>query len=102
MGVDDIHAGDPRLECPGGGPAVALDGELHVLGGQGVAVVERHSAAQDEVIAGAVRRNSPSLAEAWNVSADGLSYDFFMRRGGTFDHDDHLTSEAVKLSIQRH
>src|SRR6266581_3880068 len=43
---------------------------------------------------------APSLAESWTVSADGLSYDFVLRRGVTFQHGDPLTAEDVKFSFE--
>src|SRR5437762_2718927 len=45
---------------------------------------------------------APSLAESWTVSADGLSYDFVLRRGVTFHNGDPLTAEDVKFSIERY
>src|SRR5437899_12072208 len=45
---------------------------------------------------------APSLAESWTVSADGLSYDFVLRRGVTVHNGDPLTAEDVKFSIERY
>src|SRR5881409_3753559 len=45
---------------------------------------------------------APTLAESWTVSADGLSYDFVLRRGVTFHNGDPLTAEDVKFSIERY
>ena len=41
---------------------------------------------------------APSLAESWSVSADGLVYDFVLRRGVKFHHGDPVTAEDVKFS----
>jgi peptide/nickel transport system substrate-binding protein len=47
-------------------------------------------------------RNSPSLAESWTVSKDGLTYDFVLRRGLTFHNGDPVTAEDVKFSYERY
>src|SRR5437016_14013954 len=39
---------------------------------------------------------SPSLAESWTVSKDGLAYDFVLRRGVRFHNGDPVTAEDVK------
>ena len=46
--------GHPLLEELGRGAPVALEGELHVLGGEGVAVVEHDALAEHELVAEAV------------------------------------------------
>jgi peptide/nickel transport system substrate-binding protein len=43
----------------------------------------------------------PSLASAWQVSADGLTYTFTLRRGVTFHDGTPLTSAAVAASVKR-
>jgi len=45
---------------------------------------------------------APSLAESWSVSADGLVYDFVLRRGVKFHHGDPVTAEDVKFSFERY
>ena len=45
---------------------------------------------------------APSLAESWNVSPDGLSYEFVLRRGVKFHNGDLLTAEDVKFSLERY
>jgi peptide/nickel transport system substrate-binding protein len=44
----------------------------------------------------------PSLAEAWSESADGLTYEFRLRRGLKFHNGDPLTTEDVKFSLDRY
>src|SRR5262249_60996276 len=44
---------------------------------------------------------APSLAESWSVSADGLVYDFVLRRGVRFHNGDPVTAEDVKFSFER-
>jgi peptide/nickel transport system substrate-binding protein len=43
-----------------------------------------------------------SLAESWNESADGLTYEFKLRKGVTFHNGDPLTAEDVKFSLERY
>src|SRR5262249_29607696 len=45
---------------------------------------------------------APSLAESWQVSADGRVYDFTLRKGVKFHNGDPLTSEDVKFSFDRY
>jgi len=43
----------------------------------------------------------PGLAEKWDVSGDGKTWDFFLRKGARF-HDGHeFTSEDVRFTMQR-
>src|SRR3989475_1753721 len=43
-----------------------------------------------------------SLAESWSESADGLVYEFKLRRGLKFHNGDPLTTEDVKFSFERY
>ena len=45
---------------------------------------------------------SPSLAESWAVSKDGLSYEFVLRKGVVFHNGDPFTAEDVKFSFERY
>ena len=45
---------------------------------------------------------APSLAESWTVSADGLAYEFVMRKGTRFHTGDPVTPEDVKFSFERY
>jgi peptide/nickel transport system substrate-binding protein len=45
---------------------------------------------------------APSLAEAWSASADGLVYEFVLRRGIKFHNGDPVTAEDVKFSFERY
>ncbi len=45
---------------------------------------------------------APSLAESWTVSADGLTYDFVLRKGPRFHNGDPVTAEDVKFSLGRY
>jgi len=45
---------------------------------------------------------APSLAESWTVSADGLAYEFVLRRSVRFHNGDTVTAEDVKFSFERY
>src|SRR6267142_4776283 len=45
---------------------------------------------------------TPSLAESWSMSTDGLVYDFVLRRGARFHNGDPVTAEDVKFSLERY
>src|SRR5262245_57884250 len=45
---------------------------------------------------------APSLAESWHVSADGLTYEFVLRKGVRFHNGDLLTADDVKFSFERY
>src|SRR5262245_5383204 len=45
---------------------------------------------------------SPSLAESWTESADGLTYEFKLRRDLKFHNGDPITAEDVKISYERY
>jgi peptide/nickel transport system substrate-binding protein len=45
---------------------------------------------------------SPSLAESWKESADGLVYEFKLRRDLKFHNGDPITTEDVKFSFERY
>jgi len=44
----------------------------------------------------------PSLAESWTVSADGLVYDFVLRKGAKFHNGEPVTSDDVKFTFERY
>src|SRR6266850_3358442 len=46
--------------------------------------------------------NTPSLAESWTVSKDGLTYDFVLRKGVKFHNNDPVTAADVKFSFERY
>ena len=45
---------------------------------------------------------APSLAESWTVSADGLVYEFVLRKGVKFHNGEPVTAEDVKFSFERY
>src|SRR5439155_1522016 len=61
LGIDDLDRGHPGLERGGAATLVALERELHVVGGQRLAVVEPQALAQHELVAEPVLRDRPRL-----------------------------------------
>src|SRR6266581_5432351 len=45
---------------------------------------------------------TPSLAESWTMSKDGLTYEFVLRKGTRFHNGDPVTPEDVKFSFERY
>ncbi len=45
---------------------------------------------------------APSLAELWQASEDGRSYEFQLRKGPTFHNSEPITAEDVKFSFTRY
>ncbi|MBI2864310.1 MAG: ABC transporter substrate-binding protein, partial [Chloroflexi bacterium] len=43
----------------------------------------------------------PGLAERWEISRDGLSHTFYIRKGVKFHNGDDLTGADVKFSLER-
>src|SRR5882757_3392777 len=48
------------------------------------------------------QKMGPSLAESWQESEDGLTYEFKLRPGLKFHNGDSLTTEDVKFSFERY
>src|SRR6266496_911125 len=46
--------------------------------------------------------NTPSLADSWTQSKDGLTYEFVLRKGIKFHNGDPVTTEDVKFSFERY
>jgi peptide/nickel transport system substrate-binding protein len=46
--------------------------------------------------------NTPSLAESWTQSKDGLIYEFVLRKGVKFHNGDPVTAEDVKFTFDRY
>ena len=46
--------------------------------------------------------STPSLAESWTLSKDGLVYEFVLRKGARFHNGDPVTAEDVKFSFDRY
>ena len=45
---------------------------------------------------------TPSLAESWSATKDGLSYEFQLRKGVKFHNGEPVTAEDVKYSFERY
>src|SRR5712692_5439335 len=46
--------------------------------------------------------NTPSLAESWTASKDGITYEFVLRKGAKFHNGDPVTAEDVKFSYEQY
>ena len=100
--------GEPRyggaLRVAWTGPVVRLD---PVTTNAWTAASEYHSAAVGSHLFESLLRwdehgaARPSLIDSWSVSADGLSYTFRLRDGVTFHDASPVTSEDVRLSLDR-
>jgi len=45
---------------------------------------------------------APSLAESFNASEDGLTYDFVLRKNATFHNGEPVTSDDARFSFERY
>ena len=63
-GIGRLDGGHPVLERFRGGALVPIEGELHVVGGDGLTIVELRALAQDEVVGEPVLGRRPRLGEA--------------------------------------
>jgi peptide/nickel transport system substrate-binding protein len=45
---------------------------------------------------------TPSLAESWSTSSDGLVYEFVLRKGVKFHNGEPVTADDVKFSFERY
>ena len=48
------------------------------------------------------QKMGPALAQSWDESEDGLTYEFKLKPGLAFHNDDPITSEDVKFSFERY
>src|SRR6185295_580370 len=46
--------------------------------------------------------STPSLAESWTVSKDGLAYEFVLRKNAKFHNGDPVTADDVKFTFERY
>ena len=47
-------------------------------------------------------QTTPSLAESWSTSQDGMSYTFVLRQNARFHNGDPVTADDVKFSLERY
>src|SRR5262245_30680212 len=45
---------------------------------------------------------TPSLAESWSLSKDGLTYEFVLRKNAKFHNGDPVTADDVKFTFERY
>jgi peptide/nickel transport system substrate-binding protein len=45
---------------------------------------------------------TPSLAESWTLSKDGLTYEFVLRKNAKFHNGDPVTADDVKFTFERY
>ena len=62
--IGDLHRGNALFHQRVRSAVIAFEGELHILCGDRLAVVELHALAQDEVIGQAVFRDRPGFRQA--------------------------------------
>src|SRR5690242_15439762 len=48
------------------------------------------------------KAEAPCLAESWTAAADGLTYDFVIRKEAKFHNGEPVTAEDVKFSFERY
>src|SRR5215470_16221557 len=46
--------------------------------------------------------STPSLAESWTSSKDGLTYEFVLRKNAKFHNGDPVTADDVKFTFERY
>ena len=46
--------------------------------------------------------DTPSLAESWSVSKDGITYEFVLRKNAKFHNGDPVTADDVKFTFERY
>ena len=114
-GIHDLDGGHAFFQRPGGGAAVAVERELHVLRGDRLPVVEAGAAAEDELVRERVLRDGPGLGEArrQELARHGLGEGIVQRvvdhvrrddprrlRGiepGRSEHDVHAPRDLIPL-----
>jgi peptide/nickel transport system substrate-binding protein len=80
---------EPTTLDPHAGPA---PGDLHIL----VNLYEGLVRFQDDSFS-----VEPALAQSWEVSADGLRYTFYLRKGVTFHDGTPFNAAAVQFNVER-
>ena len=48
------------------------------------------------------KSQAPCLAESWSATADGLTYEFVLRKDAKFHNNEPVTAEDVKFSFERY
>jgi peptide/nickel transport system substrate-binding protein len=90
----------------GGNLRIALDSDLGnldpMVSGQVVDRQVMYNMYDSLVSVDTSLKITPSLAESWDISADGLTYTFNLRKGVTFHDGTEFNAEAVKFTFDRY
>lgn len=82
-----IAVSNPQVQSAPGAPDRAINGVVRLLTTERLMAVGRDG------------RPQPRIAERWDVSPDGLTWRFTLRRGLTFQDGEPITSAAVQRAI---
>lgn len=105
--ADPVPAAHPSDETPRRGGIVQLASFGDIRGLDPATVGDALSAGMiAHIYAGLVDFDAtgkpiPDIAERWDISPDGLTYTFEMRRGVLFHDGEEVTADDVKRSIER-
>lgn len=108
-------AAAPSLEAGGGDKNINTDGFLTVALNSNVNTADVHKTSSDyllplnifdrlvevEVQSDGTSKVVPSLAEKWDISADGLTYTFHLRKDVKFTNGDLFTAKDAVYSLTR-
>ena len=78
VGIDDLHLPDFFLHGAG---FVALESELDICGGEGIAIVEREALPQLKFVDSLVAAQRPGLRQAWGHWVVGHGFDEGIMQG---------------------
>ena len=111
--VHSIESNDARPPLAGAQPPGQITYAMHVTiaaawfdpaENTGIATPFMVQEAIHDAVAKPMPTNAmaPSLAESWTESADGLAYEFVLRKSAVFHNGEPVTAEDVKFSFERY